>query len=287
MMHEGVDRARIAGLASAAAAQLPSEYDPSRAAAFFDVDNTIMRGASLFHVAVGMARRKFFTTGELIGFGMAQARFILRGTENAEDMAEATEAALAFVKGRRVEEIIAFGQDIFDDSMVDKMIPGTLALAQEHLDAGRQVWLVTATPIELAQVIARRLGLTGALGTVSEISDGAYTGCLVGAPLHGKAKAEAVQALAQREGLDLANCWAYSDSTNDLPMLGCVGNPVAVNPDPKLRAHALLHSWPIQDFRARRHMHKAGSPTTLAVAGGIAAGAAIGFIAGRAGRGRH
>ncbi|HBJ73436.1 MAG TPA: HAD-IB family hydrolase [Actinobacteria bacterium] len=283
-MDEGVDRARVAGLASAAAAQLPSEYDPSRAAAFFDVDNTIMRGASLFHLAVGMARRKFFSTQELIGFGMAQARFIVRGTENADDMAEATEAALAFVKGRQVEEIIAFGQAIFDDTMIDKMIPGTLALAQEHLEAGRQVWLVTATPIELAQVIARRLGLTGALGTVSEVSNGAYTGCLVGAPLHGKAKAEAVRALAQREGLDLGNCWAYSDSTNDLPMLGCVGNPVAVNPDPKLRAHAREHSWPIQDFRARRHVHRAVGSTAAVAAGGLATGLLVGFVAGRTGR---
>ncbi|MFA7324485.1 MAG: HAD-IB family hydrolase [Candidatus Nanopelagicales bacterium] len=283
-MAEDVDRARIAGLASAAAAQLPSEYDVTRAAAFFDVDNTIMRGASLFHVAVGMARRHFFSGRELAGFGLAQARFIVRGTENPDDMALATESALSFVKGKPVDEIIAFGQEIFDDSMVDKLIPGTLALAQAHIEAGRQVWLVTATPIELAQVIAKRLGLTGALGTVSEIDDGCYTGRLVGAPLHGKAKAEAVRALAQREGLDLGTCWAYSDSTNDIPMLSCVGNPVVVNPDPKLRAHANAHAWPIEDFRARAHMRKISRPS-VAAAGGLAAGLTVGYLAARLGRG--
>ena len=283
-MAEDVDRARIAGLASAAAAQLPSEYDVTRAAAFFDVDNTIMRGASLFHVAVGMARRHFFSGRELAGFGLAQARFIVRGTENPDDMALATESALSFVKGKPVDEIIAFGQEIFDDSMVDKLIPGTLALAQAHIEAGRQVWLVTATPIELAQVIAKRLGLTGALGTVSEIDDGCYTGRLVGAPLHGKAKAEAVRALAQREGLDLGTCWAYSDSTNDIPMLSCVGNPVVVNPDPKLRAHANVHAWPIEDFRARAHMRKISGPS-VAAAGGLAAGLTVGYLAARLGRG--
>lgn len=280
-MADAVDRARVAGFASAAAAQLPSEYDAKCAAAFFDVDNTIMRGSSLFHVAIGMARRSFFTPREIAAFGMAQARFILRGTENPDDMALATESALAFVKGRRVDEIVAFGQEIFDESMVDKLVPGTLALAQEHLDAGRQVWLVTATPIELAQVIARRLGLTGALGTVSEVEDGRYTGHLVGAPLHGLAKAEAVTALAEREGLDLGECWAYSDSTNDIPMLSAVGNPVCVNPDPKLRAYAETHMWPIEDFRARAHLRKVASPAAIAAAGGLAAGLAVGLLAGR------
>jgi HAD superfamily hydrolase (TIGR01490 family) len=277
-MDQEVDRARIAGLASAAAAQLPTDFDVTRAAAFFDVDNTIMRGASLFHVAVGMARRNFFSARELAGFGLAQARFLMRGTENADDMAQATESALTFVQGKRVDEIIAFGQEIFDESMVDKLIPGTLALAQAHVEAGRQVWLVTATPIELAQVIARRLGLTGALGTVSEIEDGCYTGRLVGAPLHGKAKAEAVIALAEREGLDLGTCWAYSDSRNDIPLLSCVGNPVVVNPDPRLRAHATVNAWPIEDFRARAHMRRLSGPAAAA-AGGLAAGLAVGFIA--------
>ena len=107
--------------------------------------------------------------------------------------------------------------------MADKICPGTRALAQRHLDAGQRVWLVTATPVELAQIIARRLGLTGALGTVAETEDGVYTGRLVGELLHGPAKAEAVRALAAREGLDLRRCTAYSDSANDVPMLSVVG----------------------------------------------------------------
>ena len=115
--------------------------------------------------------------------------------------------------------------------MADKIWPGTRALAQTHLDAGQRVWLVTATPVELADVIARRLGLTGALGTVAEHVDGVYTGQLVGEPLHGQAKAEAVRALAEREGLDLRAASAYSDSANDIPMLSLVGHPCAINPD--------------------------------------------------------
>ena len=115
--------------------------------------------------------------------------------------------------------------------MAHRIWPGTRALAQLHLDQGQRVWLVTAAPIEIATIIARRLGLTGALGTVAEHVDGVYTGELVGEMLHGSAKAVAVQELAERFGLDLERCSAYSDSYNDLPMLSAVGDPCAINPD--------------------------------------------------------
>ena len=158
-----------------------------------------------------------------------------------------------------------------------------LAIAQAHLDAGRQVWLVTATPVEIATVLAARLGLTGALGTVSEIEDGRYTGRLVGKPLHGLAKAEAVKALAEEEGLDLAACWAYSDSSNDIPMLSSVGHPVAVNPEPALRSHARQSGWDIKDFRRREQFKRAAVPA-MSTAAGVAAGMAVGYLIGKAAR---
>lgn len=272
-----LSRYRMAGQASAVAgAAAPREAlsDPT-AAAFFDVDNTIMRGASMFHFAVGLARRKFFSPREIVGFGVKQMKFVLSGSEDLEDMESATEAALSFVAGRRVADLVALGEEIFDDSMVDKLIPGSLALAQGHLDAGQQVWLVTATPIELARTIATRLGLTGALGTVSEVRDGMYTGRLQGGPLHGLAKAEAVKALAEQEGLDLERCWAYSDSSNDIPMLSTVGNPVAVNPDPALRAHAIQNTWRVRDFRRREQVKRFALPAA-AGAGGLLAGVVVG-----------
>src|SRR5581483_3897324 len=165
--------------------------------------------------------------------------------------------------------------EIFDDLMADRIWSGTRALAQLHLDAGQRVWLVTAAPVEMAQIISRRLGLTGALGTVSEVADGVYTGRLVGEPLHGAAKAEAVRALAEREGLDLTRCAAYSDSTNDLPMLELVGRPVAVNPDSDLKRAAKARGWEIRDFRTGRKAAKIGVPAVAgagAVGGGVAAG---------------
>jgi phosphoserine phosphatase len=96
------------------------------------------------------------------------------------------------------------------------------------------------------------------LGTVAEVRDGRYTGRLVGEPLHGLAKVEAVRALAQREGLDLTRCAAYSDSANDIPLLSLVGHPCAVNPDWRLRAHARAQGWQIRDYRTGRKMAQAG-----------------------------
>ena len=269
---------RRAGQASAAAAGGPGP-SPDGVAAFFDVDNTIMRGASMFHLAVGLARRNYFSFPQIAEFAVKQMKFIASGSEDMEDMASATEAALSFVAGRNVEEITGLGEAIFDEIMIDKLIPGSLALAQGHLDAGQQVWLVTATPIELASTIAKRLGLTGALGTVSKVEDGVYTGHLDGPPLHGLAKAEAVRALAAQEDLDLARCWAYSDSANDIPMLSAVGNPVAVNPEPTLRAHARDNDWRIRDFRKRVVIKRAATPALMGAAG-LGVGMALGYAMG-------
>ena len=107
--------------------------------------------------------------------------------------------------------------------------------------------------MELASILSRRLGLTGALGTVAETGDGVYTGRLVGGLLHGEAKAAAIQALAEREGLDLARCSAYSDSLNDMPMLTLVGHPSAVNPDAEpARGGAPAATGRCYDFRSGR-----------------------------------
>ena len=262
--------------ATPAAGEPPAAFDPS-AAAFFDVDNTMMVGASIFHFAKGMAARDFFTWRDLAAFAARQAKLRLRG-ESHGDMHTTRESALAFVAGKKVAEIVALGEEIYDEEMADKIWRGTHALARLHLEAGQRVWLVTATPVELATIIARRLGLTGALGTVAESVDGVYTGHLVGEVLHGQAKADAVRALAEREGLDLEHCSAYSDSINDLPLLSLVGRAVAVNPDSALRAEAKAHKWEIRDFRTGRKAARIGVPAALglgAAVGGAAAGIAV------------
>ncbi len=162
-----------------------------------------MQGASIFHLARGLYRRKFFTTRDIVGAVWMQAYFRVVGVEDPEHIAETRASALSFIAGHTVTELEELGEEIFDEAMAHRIWPGTRALAQLHLDQGQRVWLVTAAPIEIAQIIARRLGLTGAMGTVAEHVDGVYTGQLVGDLLHGPAKAEAIKALAAREGLDL------------------------------------------------------------------------------------
>ncbi|MEO7352276.1 MAG: HAD-IB family hydrolase [Marmoricola sp.] len=274
-------RSQLAGEAAAAIAEVESalrvEFDPTTAA-FFDVDNTVMQGASIFHLARGLHRREFFTTKDILGAAWKQAYFRLVGVEDPAHVADARASALSFIAGHTVAELEELGEEIFDERMAHRIWPGTRALAQLHLDEGQRVWLVTAAPIEIATIIARRLGLTGALGTVAEHVDGVYTGRLVGEMLHGSAKAVAVAELADRFGLDLQRCSAYSDSYNDLPMLSEVGDPCVINPDARLREHARANGWRIRDYRTGRRAARAGLFTAAAagaVAGTVAAGAAI------------
>ncbi|NIH82883.1 HAD superfamily hydrolase (TIGR01490 family) [Amycolatopsis viridis] len=276
--------AEMAGEASAdAAVAMESQPDAPpappdlTAAAFFDVDNTMMMGASIFHFARGLAARKYFTTSDLAGFAWQQIKFRVGGRESHSGVQSSREQALSFVAGKTVAEMNQVGEEIYDELMADKIWSGTRALAEMHLNAGQRVWLVTATPVELAAIISRRLGLTGALGTVAEHVDGVYTGRLVGDLLHGRAKAHAVRALAAREGLNLRRCTAYSDSSNDIPMLSVCGTAVAVNPDAGLREVARARGWEIRDFRTGRKAAKIGVPSVLgagALAGAVAAGMA-------------
>jgi HAD superfamily hydrolase (TIGR01490 family) len=274
-------RSVLAGQAAAAAAEVESALSapPDRtAAAFFDVDNTLMQGASIFHLARGLHRREFFSTRDIARAAWQQAYFRIAGVEDPEHVARARASALSFIAGHRVRELEVLSEEIFDEGMAHRIWPGTRALSQMHLDRGQRVWLVTAAPVEIAAIIARRLGLTGALGTVSEHVDGIYTGHLVGDMLHGPAKAQAVLALAEREDLDLGRCTAYSDSVNDLPMLSLVGEPVAINPDNALREHARHHGWRVRDYRTGRKAARLGLLTAAvlgATAGGLAAALAV------------
>ena len=237
-----------------------------------------MRGASIYYFAKGLAARKMFGTRDMLKMLAGQAIFRLRGAENADHIDAAREGALAFVAGHKISDITSLGEEIYADTMAARIWEGSRELTQAHLDAGQRVWLVTATPVELADIVAHRLGLTGALGTVAETADGVYTGRLVGGLLHGAAKAAAVKALAEREDLDLSLCSAYSDSVNDLPMLELVGYPNAVNPDAQLRTLARDRGWPIHDFRKGRKATMTALPVAAGagvIVGGLAAGIAV------------
>lgn len=255
------------------------------AAAFFDIDNTLIKGASIAILGVGLARRGFFRPSALAVIAWKQLKFRVSGTENAEDVAQGRRMALSFIRGQKMADLEALAEEIYDDSIGDRIYDATHELAQLHLEAGQEVWLVSATPVQLAQVIARRNGFTGALGTVAEVApDGLLTGELVGEILHGPGKRTAVEQLAEERGLDLSRCTAYSDSVNDIPMLTLTGTSVAINPDRRLREEALSRGWAIRDYRMmrramRRSRRASRSPVVVVGAGIIVAAALTGVAA--------
>jgi HAD superfamily hydrolase (TIGR01490 family) len=251
--------------------------DP-QAAAFFDLDNTVIQGASMFHLAKGLYRRGFFPTRVIFQGLWLQAYFRMVGRENPEHIEAARNATLSFIEGRTVAEVEEAGNEIYEESIARRIWPGTRAIAQMHLDVGQQVWLVTAAPLEVAAIIAQRLGFSGAVGTTAEHVDGIYTGRLRGELLHGVAKGEAVRSLAHAHGLDLARCFAYSDSYNDLPMLSLVGHPCAINPDHRLLEHAQECDWQVRDYRSGRkavRLGLLGAGVAGAGAGAVAAGVSV------------
>src|SRR3954464_3386922 len=156
-----------AGRASAAAAEVETAMQvpaDAHAAAFFDVDNTVMQGASIFHLARGLYQRDFFTARDIGRFAWQQAKFRVVGRERLDDVHEARETALSFAAGHTVAELTVIGEEVFDEVMATKVWPGTRALAQMHLDAGQRVWLVTATPVEGATGDAKRSPATARPG---------------------------------------------------------------------------------------------------------------------------
>ena len=219
-------------------------------AAFFDVDNTIVRGSSSYLFGLTAFKHGFFTRKDLYRFAYRQFQFIWRG-ESAKMMDSIQDRALALIEGHKVSDLLALGDEVYQEQISKRLWPQTVKLAQDHVKAGREVWLVTATPQEIASTIAKKLGLTGGIGTLIDSKNGVYTGSLVGKALHGRAKRKAVKALSKERGISLRRSYAYSDSRNDLPLLTLVGNPVAVNPDGLLKAHARAAGWPILDFKKR------------------------------------
>lgn len=239
--------------------------NPHRAA-FFDVDNTLVRGSTLYFLGRGMYQRGYFTKADISRFVVANLRFRMTGTEKKEVIEKFQNAATDFIGGHKVDEIKKLGEEIYDEYVSPKLWQGTIEIAKKHLRDRQEVWLVTAAPQDMANIIAQRLGFTGALGSKACIENGIYTGQLEGKLLHGVEKAIAIQKLADERNFDLAHCSAYSDSHNDIPLLQAVGNPCAINPDAVLRIRALAEGWPIEDFRRARFINRLLGPAVSRLA---------------------
>ena len=235
--------------------------------AFFDLDKTLIPGSSLFLLARGLYDRDMFRVRDLLRFGWGQMRFRLGG-EFAREMDMSRESTLDFVTGRSQRELIAWGREIAEERILPRVYEDIVRVVDEHRERGDLTFLITAAPVELASTVAEELQMSGGIGTVSEVDgDGFYTGRLVGPIMHGPEKAKAAADIAAEHGVSLIECHAYSDSTNDLPLLESVGFPHAVNPERELRRIAFARGWPIHELRTRRRALLVGIPAGV---GGVA-----------------
>jgi HAD superfamily hydrolase (TIGR01490 family) len=218
----------------------------SRPAAFFDLDRTLIRRSSALALAGTFRERGLIGRRQLAKAALWQVLFVARGA-SAEAVRHAAEDGMRLLSGLRVEELQAMVAGAMEPVLKPLVYREALDLVASHRDRGEPVYLVSATLQEIVAELARELGLDGAVGSTCEIRDGVYTGRAL-RPAHAEGKADAVRELAEREGFDLAQSTAYSDSHTDLPFLEAVGKPVAVNPDRALRAVARERGWPVVEF---------------------------------------
>jgi HAD superfamily hydrolase (TIGR01490 family) len=246
---------------------------PARSAAFFDLDRTLMEGSSAFQFGRAAYKAGLLGRRQLIADGWANLRFRLRGATD-DDTHALRDRVSASLSGIRVRDLERLGADVLA-GVLPRIYPQVLAVAHEHQDAGRSVYIVTAASQELAGMLARVLAFDGAIGSqFSEAIDGVFTGKPAGLFIYGAGKASAIEQLAARHGFDLAASFAYSDSASDLPMLRVVGHPVAVNPDSRLAQVARDEGWDVLRFeRLGRRLKAAVALGAAAITGGIGSAA--------------
>ena len=238
------------------------------AAAFFDLDRTLMAGSSAFQFGRAAYRAGLISRRRLAADAWANVRFRLEGStdEGIDALRERIGDALA---GLRQRDLARLGSDVLA-GVLPRVYPQMLEVAFRHQDEGRRAYICTAASAELAELLAEVLTFDGGIGSRSEVVDGVYTGRPGGPFVYREGKAEAIRELAAREGIDLEASWAYSDSESDLPMLRAVGHPVAVNPDAALARVAREEGWEVMRFETLgRRLKLTGAVAVALAAGGI------------------
>jgi HAD superfamily hydrolase (TIGR01490 family) len=252
------------------------------AAAFFDLDRTLLRRSSALALAGSFRERGLISRRQLAKAAAWQLLFVLRGASH-EAVRHAAEDGLVILRGFTPDEMRALVADAMEPVLQPLVYAEPLHLVEQHRERGEPVYIVSATLQEIVEAIADELGFDGALGTVCEVRDGAYTGKALRA-LHAENKAGCVRELAEAQGYDLEECTAYSDSHTDLPFLETVGHPVAVNPDRELRRAAAERGWPILEFSGSAYPHAKRRVPPIVWGAGALFGLGIAFGSRRRGR---
>jgi HAD superfamily hydrolase (TIGR01490 family) len=219
----------------------------ANAAAFFDLDRTLISGASAFPFGVEAWRQGLATAGDITKWAMSALSFLIAGDKGDGGTLDIRSEFLSRIAGASVADMDRIGQAVLP-KLVARVRPESRKLISMHHEAGRDTWIVSASPQRIVEPLAASLGMTGAIGTEGRVVDGRYTGELEGPFIYGPGKAQAIEKLAADRGYDLNLSYAYSDSVSDLPMMEIVGHPVAVNPDSELDSLAHERGWPIVIF---------------------------------------
>jgi len=248
----------------------PASDGTLRAAAFFDLDKTLMAGSSGMQFARIAAGQGIVGRRQLASWAFEHLRYRLHGTTDART-AEVLKVARELITGVPEKTIERMGPEVMA-AILPRVFPQMLAEVYAHQDAGRQTFIVSAAGNGVVETLAHVLGMTGGIGTRYEVdAEGNFTGRLDGPFVYGRGKVEAMREFAARHDIDLDESYAYSDSLSDLPMLRAVGNPVAVNPDPPLAEIARAEGWQVLRFERLGRRLVALVVTLLATVAGFGA----------------
>ena len=242
----------------------------SRAAAFFDLDKTLMAGSSGMQFARIAARHGIVGRRQLASWAVEHLRYRLRGTTDARTT-EVLRVARELISGVPVRSLERMNPEVMA-AILPRIYPQMLEEVYAHQDAGRATFIVSAAGNGVVESLAQVLGMDGGIGTSYEVDgDGVFSGRFDGPFVYGPGKVEAMESFAASHGIDLADSYAYSDSISDLPMLRAVGNPVVVNPDPPLAEIAREEGWQAMRFEQLGRRLVALAVTILATVGGFGA----------------
>jgi len=244
-------------------------------AAFFDLDRTLIAGSSAFVFARAARDAGYIRIQDFLPDVVRALKFQFLGSSD-ESSHSVRDRILSRVGGMNQSDLVGMNELVLPE-LLGLIRPEARALLDQHHAAGRETWIVSASPVELVEPLAIALGMTGGIGTRGEVDNGVYTGRLDGPFCYGEGKAEAITTLAAQRNIDLNNSWSYSDSMSDLPMMEIVGNAVAVNPDAELAALSRSRGWPVVVFAQRSKMLIRRSSTITAATIGIVIAYSLGL----------
>lgn len=252
-----------------------------RSAAFFDLDKTVIAKSSALAFGRPFYRDGLISRRDVVKGAYAQLVYKLGGRADEQSMIRIRDYLTELTRGWRVEQVNQIVAETLHELINPYVYAEAAILIEEHQAAGRDVVLVSASGEEMVRPIGQLLGVTDIIATRMVVEDGRYSGA-VEFYAAGTAKLDAVEELAKARGYDLADCYAYSDSVTDAPLLEAVGHPTAINPDRSLRRLATERGWPMLEFRnpiplGQRLRDRPAVPVTAALLG-LAVGIAIGAV---------